>query len=121
MHVIVDYGEVQINLNTLNYVIRNESGVATRWYSLGLELLDSNTAVLDVIKTSHQRDDDRCSEMFKKWLEMKPDASWSQLVTALNNIELNTVARNIKISKLSLKGNHPYESDMHTACMKLTK
>ena len=121
MHVIVDYGEVQINLNTLNYVIRNESGVATRWYSLGLELLDSNTAVLDVIKTSHQRDDDRCREMFKKWLEMKPDASWSQLVTALNNIELNTVARNIKISKLSLKGNHPYELDMHTVCMKLTK
>ena len=86
--------------------MRNEAaGVATRWYYLGVELLDSNTAVLDVIETSHQRDDDRCREMFKTWLEMKPDANWSELVTALQNIGLNTAAKNVKICKLSCKGN----------------
>ena len=82
--------------------MRHEArGVATRWYDLGVELLDGNTAVLDVIKTSHQRDDDRCSEMFKTWLEMKPDASWSQLVTALTNIGMNTAADNIQRSKVT--------------------
>ena len=80
------------------------AGVATRWYCLGVELLDSNTAVLDVIKTSHQRDDDRCSEMFERWLEMKPDASWSQLVTALNNIGLNSAAENVHHYHVSIKG-----------------
>jgi len=83
-------------LKDLNSVMRHEaSGVATRWYELGVELLDSNTAVLDVIKSSHQRDDDQCSEMFKIWLEMKPDASWSQLVTALSSIGMNTAAENV--------------------------
>ena len=69
-----------------------------------MELLDSNTAVLDVIKTNHQRDDDRCSEMFKKWLEMKPDDSWSELVTALNNIGMKAAAGNIQ-DKVLAKGN----------------
>jgi len=67
-----------------------------------VELLDSNTAVLDVIKTSHQRNDDRCKEMFKTWLEMKPDASWGKLVTALNSIGLNTSASNINCKKEGL-------------------
>ena len=67
-------------------------------------MLDSNTAVLDAIKTSHQRDDDRCGEMFKTWLAMKPDASWSQLVTALNNIGLKSAAKIVNHSKISKEG-----------------
>ena len=78
--------------------------MATKWYTLGVELLDGDTAVLDVIETNYQSDDDRCSRMFKKWLEMKPDASWSQLVTALNDIGLNTAADNVRHSKLYNKG-----------------
>ena len=31
-------------------------------------------------------------EMFEKWLQMKPDASWNEVVTALNNIEMKTAA-----------------------------
>jgi len=51
---------------------REASGVATRWYDLGVELLDSKTAVRDVMKTSHHCDDDQCSEMIKTWLYLKP-------------------------------------------------
>ena len=80
---------------------REAAGVATRWYDLGLELLDSNTAVLDVIQSDYQSDNTRCSKMFKAWLEKKPEASWSQLVTALNNIGLGTAADNIRQSKIS--------------------
>jgi len=80
------------------------AGIATKWYDVGVELLDSNTAVLDVIKTSQQHDNDRCREMFKTWLQMKPDANWSQLVTSLNNIGLNAAADNVIHSKLSMRG-----------------
>ena len=94
-----------LTLKQLNNVMRHEAaGVATRWFDLGVELLNSNTAVLDVIKTSLQRDDERCSEMFKTWLQMKPDTSWSQLVTALHNIGLNTAANNVHHSKISKEG-----------------
>ena len=79
----------------MNDVIRHEAGVATGWYDLGVELLDSKTAVLDMIQSDHQSSHDRCSQMFKTWLKMKPDASWSQLVTALNNIGLKTAADNV--------------------------
>ena len=95
----------QPSLKDLNNVMRREAaGVATRWYDLGVDLLDSNTAVLDVIQSDHLSDNARCSKMFKAWLEIKPDASWSQLVTALNNIGLNTAADNVQHSKMSKEG-----------------
>ena len=66
--------------------------ITTRWRDLGLELVDSNK-VLKVIETDHPNDVDTCCRvMFEKWLEKTPDASWNQLITALNNIEMNTAA-----------------------------
>ena len=103
--LILFTGHNKLNLKDLNKVMRHEArGVATRWFDLGVELLDGDTAVLDVIETKYHNDDDRCSRMFKKWLEMKPDTSWGQLVTALNNIGLNAVADNVKDSEISCKG-----------------
>ena len=67
-------------------------GIATRWRDLGLELVD-RYKVLKVIEANHPSDvDSCCCVMFEKWLDMTPNASWSQLVTALNNIEMNTAA-----------------------------
>ena len=82
------------------------SGVATRWYDLGMQLLDGpTTGVLDVIKTDHPNDVTTCcNEMFKKWLEMQHDASWSQLVMALNKIGFNAMADDI--NKLIKNGKH---------------
>ena len=94
----------KLTLKQLNKDIAREPGVATKWYKLGVELLDSNTTELDVIETNHHSDDKRCSGMLKKWLEMKPDASWSQLVTALNNIGLHTAADNVRRRKMSTEG-----------------
>ena len=66
--------------------------IATKWYELGLELVDSNKA-LKVIETDHPHNTNTCCRlMFEKWLEVKSDASWSQLVTALDNIKMNTAA-----------------------------
>ena len=66
--------------------------ITTRWRDLGLELVDSNK-ILKVIEANHPSDVDTCCrEMFEKWLEKTPDASWKHLITALNSIEMNTAA-----------------------------
>ena len=66
--------------------------ITTRWHDLGIELVDSYK-VLRVIEADHPHNVEACCRvMFEKWLERTPDASWSQLVTALNNIEMITAA-----------------------------
>jgi len=42
--------------------------------------------------------------MFIKWLLMKPDATWGQLVTALTRIGMNTIAADLR--KQLRKGNN---------------
>ena len=73
-------------------------GVATRWYSLGLQLLDNNS-ILDRIKLNNQGDVECCcNEMFKKWLEMRPDASWNQLIEVLIKLDLKSAASQLTTS-----------------------
>ena len=48
-----------------------------------------------------------CREMFQKWLNMKPDASWDQLVAALNEIELSSAAH--AVSKQCISGMYKHE------------
>ena len=83
-------------LKELHDIMRHD-GVATKWYSLGLQLMD-DSGVLDKIKSNNPNDvESCCNEMFKKWLEMKPDASWDQLVAELIRINLRTVANHVII------------------------
>ena len=54
--------------------------------------MDSNR-ILKVIGADHPSDVNTCfCVMFEKWLGKTPNASWDQLVTALNNVEMNTAA-----------------------------
>ena len=91
-------------IKQLQEVMRIEDiNIITRWRDLGLELVDSNK-ILRVIETNHPNNVDTCCRlMFEKWLEKTPDASWSQLVTALNNIEMATAADVVR--KLFMSGN----------------
>ena len=74
----------------------------SKWFDLGLELVDSHK-ILRVIEADHRNNVDTCCRvMFEKWLEKTPDASWEQLVTALNNIGMNTAAA--IVSKLFTSG-----------------
>ena len=67
-------------------------GITPRWRELGLELVSDNN-ILNVIETNHRNDVDTCCrKMFEKWLDMRPSASWNQLITALINIGMNTAA-----------------------------
>ena len=84
--------EERPTMKLLLEVMRIKDIDTTRWRDLGLELVDSNKA-LKVIEANHPSDVDSCCRvMFEKWLEMMPDASWNQLVAALNNIGMKTAA-----------------------------
>ena len=81
--------------------------VATRWYDLGLELLETkHERELEIIETNHSNDAAKCCrKMFSKWLESQCDsASWDQLIQAVKNIELNNVANDIE--QLLLQGEY---------------
>ena len=80
------------------------SGMAVNWYDLGVELLDSDTNRLDMIEKDFHNNEERCSRMFKRWLEVTPDASWSRLVTALENVGLIAIADSVRCSKMSEEG-----------------
>ena len=67
--------------------------IATKWRKLGPELLVNSYNVMQEIEANHRYDVSTCCRiMFEKWLDMKPGASWDELVTGLNNIEMRTAA-----------------------------
>ena len=85
--------------------------VATRWYDLGLELLETeHERELDIIETNYENNATKCCrKMFSKWLETQSDsasceASWDQLIQAVKNIKLNNVASDIE--QLFLQGEY---------------
>ena len=80
-----------------NILKPDTSGLAARWHDLGTQLLtDDTVGVLDVIKADHPNDVSACcNKMFVKWLELQPNATWSQLITALSIIGMKTIAENI--------------------------
>ena len=86
--------------------------VATKWYDLGLELLETkHERELNTIEKDSKVEGAKtcCRKMFSKWLETQSDnASWDQLIQAVKNIELNDVASDIE--QLLLQGE--YVTDM---------
>ena len=80
-----------------NILKPDTSGLAARWHNLGTQLLtDDTVGVLDVIKADHPNDVSACcNKMFVKWLELQPNATWSQLIAALSNIGMNTAAEEV--------------------------
>ena len=71
--------------------------MAARWYDLGTELLTNNTVgTLNAIKADHPNDVNACcKKMLVKWLELQPNATWSQLIIALGNIGMNAAAKSV--------------------------
>ena len=81
----------------INVLKPTTSGVATRWYDIGLQLLDCEVGVLDVIKCDNPQNNEACCRnMLMEWLHRQPNASWDQLVLALSNVGMNVVADQVK-------------------------
>ena len=90
------YVDGRPQLKELRGIMSSEGNIITKWYDIGLELLDSDNGALDVIKKDYPNDNENCcTEMFKKWLQCRPAASWHQLVEALISVNLNTAAHRI--------------------------
>ena len=74
--------------------------VADKWKDIGVHLLHPaviNNRVLEVIEADHPRSVERCCKsMFEKWLDTQKDASWNQLVEAIEAIELHAFASTLK-------------------------
>jgi len=74
---------------------------AQTWKDLGIELLgEGNVDALDVIGNNKSDVTECCSAMFKVWLERQPNTTWAQLIDALKQLQLNSLADQIK-SKLT--------------------
>ena len=92
---------------SLKYLYKHtKTDVSSQWYSIGLELLgQQEVPLLNTIKADNLEDASKCTvEMFLKWLEREPDASWNQLIQALRkpNIKLETLAS--KVEKMLSEG-----------------
>ena len=80
--------------------------VATRWYELGLVLLDTKYHNKLTIIEDDVRNDavTCCRKMFSKWLNTDELASWDKLIKAVRIVQLNNVANDIE--QLLLQGEY---------------
>ena len=72
--------------------------VASKWYDVGVVLLDPKYQnELSIIEADTRNDVTTCCrKMFSKWLNTDELASWNKLVSALRIVQLNTVANDIE-------------------------
>ena len=74
--------------------------VASKWYELGVELLDEEEEFkLKIIESNYDKDVMKCCfEMFRVWLDTNSDANWRQIVEALKSpgVDLSSVAVNLE-------------------------
>jgi len=72
--------------------------VATKWYGLGLVLLDTRYKdLLDVMEKQCKQDvQSHCKKMFSKWLETSDIATWYQIVEATRCIDQKDMANDIE-------------------------
>ena len=73
---------------------------------MGLELLEpEDVEKLNEIKYSHQRDaSEGCKQMLQMWLERCPDAMWKDLIRALHEIGLKSLALRIHLMLRNTEG-----------------
>ena len=77
--------------------------VSTRWYDLGLELLDpKDENKLDTIEKDSKTEGVEicCKKMFNVWLNYD-NASWDQLIKAIRKIGLDHAASEIEKNRKS--------------------
>ena len=74
--------------------------IADKWRDIGVQLLDSNLLdqrVLEVIAADYPHNiEGCCKSMFEKWLSTKKEASWNQLIQAIDNIGLSYQASQLE-------------------------
>ena len=67
---------------------------ANKWKDLGHQLLaDEYKGALNIIEADYRQDAaECCKRMFQKWLETTTNATWDQVIEALEKIQLIQLA-----------------------------
>ena len=68
-----------------------------KWFDLGLVLMgESSRNNLNVIKIDQRNTYGYCDAMFGLWLQRVPDASWDKLITALKELKMDDIVKNLE-------------------------
>ena len=79
----------------MNLLLEAVSSV-TDWHGLGRRLGLTMSQLRGIELTYHMHGPDRLkAEMFDVWLKGSPDASWTDLITALRTMGLDSVVRSV--------------------------
>ena len=71
--------------------------ISSEWYDLGLELLEQeDEATLNQISDKSNDVKKCCREMFQLWLKKYSTATWDQLIQALREVDLNSLATKVE-------------------------
>ena len=65
------------------------------WEKLGINLKDMKYCVIKEIKEDEKTLETRKMEIFSRWLKLCPNASWENVVAALEEINENTIAKEV--------------------------
>ena len=95
---------------------------AAHWWYLGIQLLKSRMGTLSTIKANYPQDVNRCCQaLLEKWLESQSDASWDQLIEALESplVEMVYLAERIKSRLGNMCCECHYHTSMTPVCRKI--
>ena len=83
-------------LKLLNKHVRKH--ISSKWHDLGLELLEQeDEETLNEIEINHPNDASKCcKQMFQLWLSKCATATWNQLIKALREVDLNSLATTVE-------------------------
>ena len=70
------------------------------WESFALQLPRIENSHIQIIKRDHPYVDDQKLALFGKWLRLTPEASWKHVIDALEVVDENAIAEDIRRSKV---------------------
>ena len=86
----------------LQLLSRTKRHFATHWRDIGYELLTATPEDVQAIERTNKTEDEKCFDILKRWVETDANASYSKLIDALHEYDLNDAAKKImdKIEEL---------------------
>ena len=92
----------------LQHIVIAVRDLITEWYDLGLQLGIPEYILRPI--GSNPDVEGRLRMMLSKWLDYDPEASWNKLANALDTMEKNTIAVNIRINYIGI----PVDASTHS-------
>lgn len=71
---------------------------AIHWRDIGYELLTATPEDVQIIERTNKTESEKCFDMLKRWVEVDANASYSKLIGALHEYNLDNAIEQIKIA-----------------------